>query len=362
MASAPSPSSPTPVPGTPGTAAPGPRSGPRGWLDNWSEVLRTQNLADRERVDPVSRWLLITRASVFPMTLTSALIGGLLALGGPERAPFHLLYFLEAIVGLLLAHAANNMINDYFDLAGGVDSDEYVRGQYAPHPILSGLVSKPGLVAAIAVTNLLDLAILVHLTGVWGWPVVAFALSGLFVSVFYVAPPLKLKHRGLGEPGVLLVWGPLMIGGTYYVTTGLLPGWVWLASLPYALLVATVLFGKHVDKLPADAAKGIHTLPVLLGDVRARRTTQALIAGFFVSVGALVWAGVLGVWCLAVGLAIPRAMKVAGVFSRPRPASAPEGFPIWPLWYVAWAFVLTRMAGGLLVLGLLATAIFPVFW
>ena len=51
----------------------------------------------------------------------------------------------------------------------------------------------------------------------------AFALAGLFISVFYVAPPLKLKHHGLGEPGVFVVWGPLMIGGTYYVTAGTLP-------------------------------------------------------------------------------------------------------------------------------------------
>jgi hypothetical protein len=26
------------------------------------------------------------------------------------------------------------MINDYFDLEGGVDSKDYVRAQYAPHP------------------------------------------------------------------------------------------------------------------------------------------------------------------------------------------------------------------------------------
>ena len=62
----------------------------------------------------------------------------------------------------------------------------------------------------------------------------AFALAGLFISVFYVAPPLKLKHHGLGEPGVFVVWGPLMIGGTYYVTAGTLPPWVWVATLPYA--------------------------------------------------------------------------------------------------------------------------------
>lgn len=328
-------------------------------LANWAEVLRTQNLPAGRAADPVSRWLLITRASVFPMTLTSGAIGGLLAVAGPVPVPASGLYFLEALLGLTVAHAANNMINDWFDLQSGVDSDEYVRAEYAPHPILSGLVSKRGLLAAIAVANLVDLAILVHLFTVRGWPVVAFALAGLFVSVFYVAPPLRLKHRGLGEPGVFLVWGPLMIGGTYYVTTGQLPAWVWAASLPYAILVTTVLFGKHVDKLPADRAKGIHTLPVILGEERARWVTQALIVSFFAVVALLVLTGTLGVWTLAVFAAGPRALRVLGILSRPRPAERPADFPIWPLWYVAWAFTLTRLAGGLLVAGLAVDALLP---
>jgi 1,4-dihydroxy-2-naphthoate octaprenyltransferase len=328
---------------------------------NWAEVIRTQNLSSDKEMDSVSRWLLITRASVFPMTLTSGLVGGLLALAGPTPVTLYWLYFAEALLGVLLAHAANNMINDYFDLASGVDSDEYVRGQYAPHPILSGLISKGGLVAAIALVNLIDLAILVHLTSVWGWPVVAFALSGLFISVFYVAPPLKLKHRGLGEPGVFVVWGPLMIAGTFFVSTGQLPPWVWAASIPYAILVTTVLFGKHVDKLPADSAKGIHTLPVILGDERARWVSQALMVSFFPAVLLLVLTGTFGVWTLASFAALPRLVKVLRVFGNPRPESAPPDYPIWPLWYVAWAFTLTRLAGGLLILGLIANAIYPIF-
>jgi 1,4-dihydroxy-2-naphthoate octaprenyltransferase len=328
-------------------------------VGNWAEVLRTQNLSSGRRMDLVSRWLLITRASVFPMTLTSGVLGGLLAVSGPTEAPFHGWLFLEALVGLVLAHAANNMINDWFDLAGGVDSAEYVRGQYAPHPILSGLISKRGLVAAIAAVNLVDLAILAHLASVRGLGVVAFALAGLFISVFYVAPPLKLKHRGLGEPGVFVVWGPLMIAGTYFVTTGMLPAWVWAASLPYALLVTTVLFGKHVDKLEADRAKGIHTLPVILGDARARVVAQALMISFFAVVGLLVLAGVFGLWALAVFGAIPRGVQVLRVFGQPRPAAPPPGYPIWPLWYVAWAFLLTRLAGVLLAAGLAADALLP---
>jgi 1,4-dihydroxy-2-naphthoate octaprenyltransferase len=330
-------------------------------LENWREVIRAQNLPEGRTPDLVSRWLLIIRASVFPMTLTSAVIGGLLVVAGPTPVTPNWLFFAEALVGLVIAHAANNMMNDYFDLASGVDSDEYVRGQYAPHPILSGLISKGGLLAAIAVANLLDLAILVHLTSARGWPVVVFALAGLFVSVFYVAPPLRLKQRGLGEPGVALVWGPLMIGGTYFVTAGEMPPWVLAASMPYAILVTAVLFGKHLDKLAADEEKGIRTLPVMLGDAGARFATQWLIGSFFVLVPILVLTGSLGVWTLAVFVALPRSLKVIRVFGEPKPETPPENVPIWPLWYVAWAFILTRLAGVLFIAGLAANAIYPIF-
>jgi 1,4-dihydroxy-2-naphthoate octaprenyltransferase len=330
-------------------------------IENWRAVLTTQNVPEGATVDPVSKWLLITRASVFPMTITSCAIGGLLAVAAREPQPANWTFFALAMLGLVVAHAANNMINDYFDLAGGVDSDDYVRGQYAPHPILSGMISKAGLVAAIAVVNALDLAILVYLTQARGWPVVLFALLGLFISVFYVAPPVKLKHHGFGEPGVAVVWGPLMICGTYFVTTGSLPAWVLVASLPYAILVTTVLIGKHVDKYEADSAKGIRTLPVILGKERSLFLNQTLIALYFVLIACLVLTGTLGVWVLLTFLALPRAVKVLKVMSQPKPAERPANYPIWPLWFVAWAFLVTRLAGGLFVLGLVLTAIWPVF-
>jgi 1,4-dihydroxy-2-naphthoate octaprenyltransferase len=59
-------------------------------------------------------------------------------------------------------------------------------------------------------------------------------------------------------------------------------------------------------------------------------------------------------------LAVPRAVKVARVFAKPKPTERPANFPIWPLWFVAWAFVFTRLAGVLLIAGLLVQAIYPI--
>ena len=132
-----------------------------------------------------------------------------------------------------------------------------------------------------------------------------------------------------------------------------------VVSLPYALLVTTVLMGKHIDKLEADSVKGIHTLPVILGREKSLFLTQELMVLFFISVLLLVLDGTLGVATLIVFLAVPRLVKVLRTYNEPRPETPPANYPIWPLWYVAWAFVLTRTAGALFVLGLLADAIYP---
>lgn len=328
-------------------------------------IVNTTNLPEGMTVPPdaVAKWLVIIRASVFSMTATSGIIGGLLAVGaarltGEVSVDWWLLVL--AVVGLVVAHAANNMINDFFDLSGGTDTEGYVRALYAPHPVLSGWVSRRQLGAAILVANLVDLVIMVYLSIERGPLVIAFALAGLFVSVFYVAPPIRLKHIGLGEPGVFVVWGPLMVGGTFFVATGEIPGWVWLASLPYAILVTTVLFGKHIDKIEPDAERGIRTLPVILGESAARRVAQVLMVAFYPIVLVAVLAGFIGPWVALVALGVPKLMETLRTFDRPRPPAPPEHYPIWPLWFVGAAFVHTRRAGALLIVGLVLNAVLPV--
>ena len=331
----------------------------------WRTAYNTANLPEGMTVPPdaVSKWLVITRAAVFSMTVTSGLIGGLLAVGAAQltgEVSVHWGLLALAIVGLVVAHAANNMINDYFDLEGGVDTDDYVRALYAPHPILSGWVTKRQLGTAILIANAIDLAILAFLVTQRGPLVAAFALSGLFVSVFYVAPPIRLKHIGLGEPGVFVVWGPLMVVGTFFVATGEIPGWVWIASLPYAILVTTVLFGKHIDKIEADRKKSVRTMPVLLGERQARLVAQALMIAFYPIVVGAALAGWIGPWVALVVLGLPKLASTLRTYSQPRPETPPHSYVGWPLWFVGASFVHTRRAGALLILGLLLNAFVPI--
>jgi len=158
---------------------------------------------------------------------------------------------------------------------------------------------------------------------------------------------------------VLLVWGPLMTGGVFYAAAGALPAWAALATIPYALIVTAVLMGKHVDKIPQDSVKGIRTLPVILGDRLSLHVNQVLITLFYPIVIGLVLSGTIGVWALLVLLSIPTYLRVMKGLSQPRPAEPPANYPVWPLWYVSIAFLMTRSAGATFALGLILNLIFP---
>ncbi len=328
-------------------------SGSPSRLRSWVYALRTTNPPPNARVDAVTRWLVVTRAAVLPMTLVSGLVAALLAIGEPG---LDWRWLVLALVGITAAHTANNLMNDLYDTQAGSDSESYPRALYAPHPVLSGLVSRRSLVLAILTVNFVDLAILIVLTWARGWPVAVFAIAGFVLSVAYTAPPLRLKKRGLGEVDVLVVWGPLMVCGTYYSAVGAV-GWdVLLASLPYGLLCTTVLMGKHIDKIPFDEPLGIRTLPVVLGRARARTVTCAMMAGFYLLVVVAVLAAAMPWPALLVAAALPRLVKVWPYFRRPPPDEPPPRFPVWPLWYAALAWLHVRQAGALLIVGLLIGA------
>jgi 1,4-dihydroxy-2-naphthoate polyprenyltransferase len=325
-----------------------------GRLRSWRHALSTVNPPSGE-LDLVTRWLVITRAGVLPMTLTAGAAAGLLAVR--ERS-FAAGWFALAFVGIVLAHVSNNLLNDLFDTDSGLDTGDYPRALYAPHPILSGMVTREGLVRAAVVVNGAGIAILAVLTVARGPVVLAFGLAGVLLNVAYTAPPLRLKKRGLGELDVLLVWGPLMIGGTYYSATGAIPWRIIFAGLPYGLLCTAVLMGKHIDKLPWDREAGIGTLPVILGERRARRVTAGLMVGFYIVLVACVLVDALPWPALVSFGAVPLLIRAIRALGRPRPARPPRGFPVWPLWFAAFTFTHTRRAGALLIVGLSVAAIF----
>jgi len=328
-------------------------------LRRWQIALDTCNYPDVHHADTVTRWLVIARACVFSMTITSGLIGVLIALGMgafAENTLARIVYAALAVIGLIAAHATNNLVNDWTDVRRGVDTEDYPRAQYSTHPVLGGLTTPARLLQVALALTALDAAIMLILAWASGPLVIAFAVAGLALSLGYT---VFLKRFALGELTALVVWGPLMIGGTVYAIAGELPIDALLLSLPYGLIVASVLIGKHTDKIENDRPVGVHSVPVLLGTQRALTLNKITFMLFYVLMLALVATGVSGPWILLSFIAVPRLVTTWKVYSQPKPETPPDNWPVWPLWYVGWAMYFNREAGKFFILGLLLNAVIP---
>jgi 1,4-dihydroxy-2-naphthoate octaprenyltransferase len=318
--------------------------GPRLWL----RALYTIPRVNPSEVDPISRWLILGRVSVVVMSAISAVIGGLLA---ARDDVFDLPLLILVALGLILAHTGSNLVNDFWDFRHGIDTPDSPRATYGPHPFTDEKNSYKEFLLVTGVLLVAATVIGVYLTATAGLWVLAFALGGAFVLLFYSGGPIPLKYFGMGEIAVFIVWGPLMIGGAYFVMAEELPWWVVLASVPYGLGVTTVLFGKHLDKLSFDKEKGIRTMPIVLGEKLSRYVTIALSVAMYAATAALaVWQEM---WALVLVVgALPLLLQVIRFYSKPKPEKAPEGYPGWPLWFVAIAFIHNRRFGLLFVTGL----------
>lgn len=308
------------------------------------------------KLDLVSKWLILTRGVVLIMTFLSAAIAGILAF---RDGAFNLGLWALVAFGLVMAHATNNIFNDFTDYTKGVDQDNYYRAQYGPQPLVHGLMTKKQLLTYDAVNGLIALTcglVLGLYRGGWTW---LFLGLGIFFVLFYTWP---LKYIALGELSVLLVWGPLMIGGGYYAITGMLSWNVVIASLPYALGVTTVIFGKHIDKCEADRERHIHTLPVLIGEKAGRVAVVTMFVWQYLAVVYLMVIGFFTPVMLAVFLAVPTFLKILPMFRQPKPLEKPANFPdVWPNYFVAAAFIHNRAFGVWFLLGLLVDAALKVW-
>jgi 1,4-dihydroxy-2-naphthoate octaprenyltransferase len=169
----------------------------------WRKALNVSPVSQDEwaQLDVISRWLISTRAAVLIMTFISAALAGLFAL---RDQGFQFLPWLALTFGLILAHASNNIFNDFTDFVRGVDKDNYYRNIYGAQPIASGLMTRRQHLTYFAVTALIALAFGMYLLWYAGFSAIAWLLLGLgaFFILFYT-----LLGTGAGELIVLIVWG-----------------------------------------------------------------------------------------------------------------------------------------------------------
>jgi 1,4-dihydroxy-2-naphthoate polyprenyltransferase len=284
-----------------------------------------------QKMNLLQRWSFFAIASTFIMSFLPALYAGLLAL---RDGKFNLSNWVALVIGLVFAHATNNMANDITDFWRKVDEGDFIKTKFMPPPLHLGYMTLRESLIYAAVTGLVALIAGIYLVLNSGqltlW---LLAIGGIFV-LFYTFP---IKIIGLGELTVLLVWGPMMVGGGYYAITGI---WSWnvlIASLPFAISASMVLIGRHLDKLEQDRKKGIHSLPVRLGEKNTRWLMLVMLALQYVIVLYQIITGFFSPWMLIACTALLLVPQISRVFIQPKPDQKPGDVPLnaWELWFIA---------------------------
>jgi 1,4-dihydroxy-2-naphthoate polyprenyltransferase len=301
--------------------------------------------------DRVALFLYSARSVILIISAQAAIIAGLLAAG---VGLFDWVNFIGVLAGFVVVHMISNLSNDYFGFTRGHDTPDSPRMRYTVHPIASGVLDRRTLLAGLALLALIGLGITACFILERGWTAAAFAVAGVSLLFLYDAAPTPLKSIGLGEFAVLLVWGPLMIGGGFAMISGQLSANAILASLPYGLGVMTILTGKHIDQLDFDSRKDIRTLPVLIGERTARVLNITAICAIYGIVAILIGLGRLTLFSAAIAIAIPRAAHAIKIMDQPRPAAPPAGYVGWPLWYHRACLEHNRILGWAYIGGLAA--------
>jgi 1,4-dihydroxy-2-naphthoate octaprenyltransferase len=175
-----------------------------------------------------------------------------------------------------------------------------------------------------------------------------FILVGAIASFFYTAGPIKYKYLALGELSVFLMWGPVIVGGTYFVQRGSLSLDAVLISVPFGLLVALVLLANNLRDIDYDRSAGIATLGTLLGQQKTRVLYQGLILLAYLATALLIALKILSPWGLLVFFSAPVAFRLIRTLQREIPNDAD-----------ARTAQLDTLFGVWLIVGLILEKIFP---
>jgi 1,4-dihydroxy-2-naphthoate octaprenyltransferase len=258
----------------------------------------------------LTAYMVAARPWSFTMTAISVTLGVLVA---AEAGVFRWALYLSTLVGLILAHAATNMINDYFDTREGVDRPESPTARYREHPILTGRFRPGQILTAALVVYAVAVGIGLVLAALRGWVLAGIIAVGVAAGVLYSGRPLRYKHHALGELSVFLMWGPLMVGGTYFIQTSSWQGMLTavLASLPQGLWVALVLFANNLKDIGYDEKTGVRTIANLVGRRTAQRIYVAAVAAIYLVVVVEAVIGLMPLWTLVALPSLTVSLKLA---------------------------------------------------
>ena len=238
-------------------------------------------------------WLYAFRLRTLPLAFSSIITGSSLAYVD-NRENFNWLVFALCLITTLLLQILSNLANDYGDSEKGTDNDERIGPKRA---VQQGLLSFAEIKTGIVVTVVLCL--------IFGSALVNEATKGLNLnySIFFfllglaaIAAAIKYTvgkgaygYMGLGDVFVLLFFGIVGVGGSYYLMAHQIHYSVLLPAFSIGAFASGVLNLNNLRDRESDAKAGKNSLVVKIGTANAKKYhTGLIILGFVAAIAFVV--------------------------------------------------------------------------
>jgi 1,4-dihydroxy-2-naphthoate octaprenyltransferase len=207
----------------------------------------------------LSLWVLAARPKTLWAAVAPVLIGTAMAI---EAGGFHAPSAFFALLGAVLIQIGTNFSNDYSDFLKGADTGE----RKGPLRVTqAGLVTPEQMRRATALIFFLALLSGIYLIVRGGWPVLLIGVLSIVSGILYTAGRYSLAYLGLGDLFVLIFFGPVAVGGTYYVQTLTIEPAVLAMGVGAGLLSVCILLSNNIRDVEEDRAAGKKTLVVRFG-------------------------------------------------------------------------------------------------
>lgn len=263
-------------------------------------------------------WIIATRPWSFVMTFFSITLGTIIA---SFDGKINFFYYFLCLLGATFFHGATNLINDYFDYKKNVDRPDSPTCHYRPHPIISGKFSAKEIFLYAAFLYFFTFLIGIFFSLNVSNLIFIIGIIGFLISFTYCGFPLSYKYKALGEIPIFLVWGPLMVEGSYIVQNAKFSKDALFVSIPIGILVSLVLFANNLRDIDYDKRQGIKTLAILLGQRLGLYFYLGFIIFSYLSLIILYLFKLLSPLGLLAFLSIPKAYKLFKEFK----VKIPEG-------------------------------------
>lgn len=205
-------------------------------------------------INKIYFWLKNSRLFSIPMSILSWFVIFVFALkqGG------NILNGIIALIGIVSAHLATNLFDDYVDYTVLPENSQRCKCAY----IKDGKATLNSVLKVVIIYLLIASICGFFLFLRCGFPVIGLAIVGGIIALIYA----KLSQRGLSEFAVGIAFGPLLFEGTYFVMTKNFSLEVFILSLAVVMFTIGLMYVHTILDFEGDMCAHKKTLVCRIGN------------------------------------------------------------------------------------------------